>query len=95
MFQGKLENGPDIAIKRLSINSKQGIGEFKTEVVLVAKLQHRDLVKLLGFCLSRKEKILVYEFLPNSSLDRFLSGNAPDWCLNISLCLHLMLGLAN
>lgn len=73
VYKGTLGNGQDIAIKRLSKTSKQGIDEFKTEVVVVEKLQHRNLVKLLGFCVSGKEKILVYEFLSNSSLDRFLS----------------------
>ncbi|XP_057246962.1 cysteine-rich receptor-like protein kinase 44 isoform X2 [Beta vulgaris subsp. vulgaris] len=94
VYKGKLENGPDIAIKRLSINSKQGIGEFKTEVVLVAKLQHRNLVKLLGFCLSRKEKILVYEFLPNSSLDRFLLDPTKRASLNWRTRLKIIGGIA-
>ncbi|XP_057538358.1 cysteine-rich receptor-like protein kinase 25 [Amaranthus tricolor] len=82
VYKGKLDNGRCIAIKRLSSKSQQGIDEFKTEVVLVAKLQHRNLVKLLGFCLSGKEKILVYEFLPNMSLDRFLSDPEKRASLN-------------
>ena len=60
-------------MKRLASNSGQGLGELRTEVMWVAKLLHRNLIKLLSFCLE-EEKQLVYEYLPNGSLDRILFG---------------------
>ncbi|KAL0845588.1 hypothetical protein Bca101_018834 [Brassica carinata] len=71
VYKGKLLNGKEIAVKRLARGSEGGI-EFKNEVSLLTRLQHKNLVKLLGFCNEGDEEILVYEFVPHSSLDRFI-----------------------
>jgi hypothetical protein len=81
MCQGVLPDGEEIAVKRLSSSSSQGVEELKNELALVAKLKHRNLVRLVGVCLEQQERLLVYEFVPNRSLDLILFGTGIDWLM--------------
>ncbi|KAM4101962.1 hypothetical protein ACB094_05G186100 [Castanea mollissima] len=94
VYKGMLYNGEEIAVKRLSANSGQGDPEFTNEVLLVAKLQHQNLVRLLGFCMERNERLLIYEFVPNTSLDHFLFDPIKRVHLNWEKCYKITVGTA-
>ncbi|XP_050288741.1 cysteine-rich receptor-like protein kinase 25 isoform X1 [Quercus robur] len=94
VYKGTLPNRQEIAVKRLSKSSGQGAEQFKNEVVVVAQLQHRNLARLLGFCLEGEEKILVYEFVPNKSLDYILYDPKKKGLLDWSRRYKIIDGIA-
>ncbi|KAK7302652.1 hypothetical protein RJT34_13545 [Clitoria ternatea] len=94
VYKGQLPSGQEIAVKRLSESSGQGLQEFKNEVILISQLHHRNLVKLLGCCIHGEDKMLVYEYMPNGSLDSLIFDETKRSLLSWQQRLDIIIGIA-
>ncbi|KAF8108642.1 hypothetical protein N665_0106s0041 [Sinapis alba] len=94
VYKGKLQDGKEIAVKRLSSSSGQGKEEFMNEIVLISKLQHKNLVQILGCCIEGEERLLIYEFMLNKSLDTFLFDSRKRFQIDWPKRLHIIQGIA-
>ncbi|XP_019196319.1 PREDICTED: probable LRR receptor-like serine/threonine-protein kinase At1g56140 [Ipomoea nil] len=97
VYKGTLEDGRIVAVKQLSVASRQGKSQFVAEIATISAVQHRNLVKLYGCCYERDKRLIVYEFHENKSLDQALFGCSNlflDWPRRFEICLGIAKGLA-
>lgn len=97
VHKGVLPNGKEVAVKALKAGSGQGEREFQAEVEIISRVHHRYLVSLVGYCMTGSQRLLVYEFVPNGTLEFHLHGKGRppmDWPIRLKIALGAAKGLA-
>ncbi|MFS8016530.1 putative protein kinase RLK-Pelle-PERK-1 family [Helianthus anomalus] len=97
VHKGILANGHEVAVKRLKSGSNQGDREFQAEVEIISRVHHRHLVSLVGYSIADAQRILVYEYVPNKTLDFHLHGKhcpVMKWETRMRIALGSAKGLA-
>jgi hypothetical protein len=90
VYKGRLPDGREVAVKQLKAGSGQGEREFRAEVEIISRVHHRYLVSLVGYCISEQQRLLIYEFVPNKTLEHHLHGKGNFSCfLTLSTIIRL------
>ncbi|XP_073267136.1 LOW QUALITY PROTEIN: proline-rich receptor-like protein kinase PERK12 [Populus alba] len=97
VYKGFMADGKVVAVKQLKVGSGQGDREFKAEVEIISRVHHRHLVSLVGYCISDNQRLLIYEFVPNKTLEHHLHGKelpVLDWPKRLKIAIGSAKGLA-
>ncbi|KAL7239987.1 hypothetical protein ACSBR2_005783 [Camellia fascicularis] len=97
VYKGVLPNGKEVAVKQLKAGSGQGEREFQAEVEIISRVHHKHLVSLVGYCITGSQRMLVYEFVPNNTMEFHLHGKGRptmDWSTRLRIALGSAKGLA-
>ncbi|CAL9222218.1 unnamed protein product [Arabidopsis halleri] len=97
IYKGILTNGKEVAVKQLKAGSAQGEREFQAEVNIISQIHHRHLVSLVGYCIAGVQRLLVYEFVPNNTLEFHLHGKGRptmEWSSRMKIAVGSAKGLS-
>ncbi|XP_014507461.1 proline-rich receptor-like protein kinase PERK9 isoform X1 [Vigna radiata var. radiata] len=97
VYKGSLPDGREVAVKQLQIEGSQGKREFKAEVEIISRIHHRYLVSLVGYCISENKRLLVYDYVPNSTLYFHLHGEGMpvlEWTNRVKIAAGAAKGIA-
>ncbi|MBA0601779.1 hypothetical protein Gorai_004947, partial [Gossypium raimondii] len=97
VYKGRMPDGRFVAVKRLKVGNGQGEREFKAEVEIISRIHHRHLVSLVGYCISENQRLLIYDFVRNKTLEHHLHGKGMpvlEWAQRMKIAIGAAKGLA-